>query len=817
MTYQAEEAVRELQTKSEEKDLLHSRHDALTAESQTLQKDLSKAQAIVQELEDSLEKERKHAQDNDRQLRAEARKELECLSEQIDSLHRELEDKESQYAADQDRWESQKRGLQLQKGKAEEQAAGLQRTIDKLQEVEGTLSGREMKLQEALESEKQRHESEEAVLERQVQELNADVEDKRQALDDLRSDLSQAKEDLRVSQRDKAGFEEKVQALEDEIDVLQAGLEEEADKAREEVDAFKQETQVLRSELAAAKEQLSHHQGEDLVDAMQQTIEEMNAKLDTISNELRQVKAEKQSLQDKLAKTNLDLHALRLSSAETEAERDEIKSQLMHTQHQADETYRLDQEKLDLRTSKLKLENDFGRLWEERKGLLEKNAAVERELESEIARATSEEGRLNDELFELQRKLDMASGSRDRELNTSKQKVQRLEARVEELQSLPSHDNNEAPAELSMIHNDLCVARKREAEYLQREVVQKEIVRDLKHKVTRLERQSHEFEIARLTVDSPKSSVTGSAQKSELLEVQRLLADTHQQMRDARTKSRDELKQLQRKLAESERHAQTNLNSYEQQREQLEAEMSAVRHERETLIIKNDTANQTITRLRTRISSLEKDVHAHRQATTADNTIVEERKDLHEMLKDAKLTAEDLQVQITARETQLATSTNREKELRASLKRIREERTLQTQRATALATELDRLQSRYERSVDNLARQQRKWEEERKAMNSRVRFPNMSVSSLHADSDNHALAQQHAAEIRGLAKQIMWLRAKFEREQGFRAGLVREKRYMKLEIAQFEAWYVVVVALQPKIMLTFGPLAIKSTLTNSQQ
>ncbi|KAL2057771.1 hypothetical protein ABVK25_002155 [Lepraria finkii] len=785
---QAQEAVKELQTKAEEKDLIHSRHDALTAESQALQKELSKAQATVQELEENLGDERRHAQDNDRQLRAEAKEGIDRLSEQIDSLHRELEDKESQYAADQDHWESQKRGLQSQKERAEEQAAGLQRTISKLQEVEGTLSGREMKLQEALESEKQRHKSEEAVIERQVQELNADIEEKRQTLDELRSELSQTREDLRVSQRDQAAFEEKVQALEDEVDVLQTGLDEEADKARDEINAIEQRAEVLRSELAAAKEQLSQGQDKEAADAMQQIIDDMYAKLDSSNKELRQVKVEKQSLQDKLAKINLDMHALQVSSAETEAERDEIKSQLMQIQTQVDETYRLDQEKLDLRTSKLKIENDVGRLREERKGLLEKNAAIERELETEIARAISEEGRLTNELSDLQRKLAAASGNRDRELNAARLKVQRLEARVEELRNLPSQDNvNEAAAELSMIQKDLSAARKKEADYLQREVLQKEIVRDLKQKVTHLERRSHDLEVARLTVDSPKSSVGGSARESELIEVQRQLADTHQQLRDARGKSKDDLRALQRRLAESERQIQSNLDTYEQQREQLEAELSAARHEQETLTNRNSIANQTITRLRTRISSLERDIHAHRQAATADNTIVEERKDLHEMLKDAKLTAEDLQVQITARESQLATSSSREKELRASLKRIREERTLQAQRTAALSTELDHLQTRYERSVDNLARQQRKWEEERKAMTTRVRFPNVSVSSLHTDNDNQSLVEQHAAEIRGLAKQIMWLRAKFEREQGFRAGLVREKRYMKLEIAQFEA------------------------------
>ena len=791
LTARAEQTIKELQSKSEEKDLLHSRHDALTFESHTLQKDLTKAQADVHELEASLEDERRHAQDNDRQLRFEAKREIDRLSEQVDSLHRELEDKEGQFATDQDHRESQRRGLQLQKERAEEQAAGLQRTISKLQETEGTLSGREMKLKEALESEKQRHKSEEAVLERQIQELNANVDEKRQALDDLRSDLSQTREDLRVSQREQMVFEEKVQALEDEVEVLQSGLDEEADKAREEAQAAEQLADDLRFSLTAAKKELAQVQGNN-AEKSGDVVKDLNTRLHAADEQLQHVKAEKQSLQDKLATVNLDLRALQSSSADIEAERDELRSQLEQMRSQVDETFKFDQEKLDLRTSKLKLENDIGRLREERKGLIEKNAAIERELELEIQRATSEEGRLNEEVVDLQRKLTTASGSRDRELAAAKQKVQRLEARVDELDGLTGkfEDNGEAAAELSMVQKDLSTARKKEAEFLQREAAQKETVRDLKQKITRLERQFHEQEIARLTVDSPKSSTGGSARKNELVEVHRQLADAHQQLREARAKSKDDLKTLQRRLAESERQIQSNLDAYEQQREQLEAELSATRNEQDTILAKNTTATQTISRLRARISSLENDIHIHRQATAADVTIAEERKDLHEMLKDAKLTAEDLQVQINARESQLASASSREKDLRAQLKRVREERTLQTQRSSALSTELENVQSRYERAIDNLTRQQHNWDEERKAMASRVRFANTSVSSLHAnDNQNLELMQKkHMGELKGLAKQIQWLRAKCAREEGFRSGLVYEKKFLLMQIEMFEAW-----------------------------
>ena len=681
LTTQLDQARKDLQSKTEEKDLLHSRHDALTNESRLLQKELSKAQAHLRELEDGLENERQHAQANDRHLRMEAKSEIDRLCEELERMH---------------------------------------------------------------------------------QEPDNDPQN---------------------------GLEDKVQALEDEIEVLQNTFDEEAVKAKDQVEAAELEAKSLRNDLAKAQAQLeSTQKARDDQVAKEQA--NFNDRLQLIEKQLEKATTEKQSAQDKLAKINVDLHGLQTSSAEIKAERDEIRSQLIKMQDQVDDTYKLDQEKLDLRKSKLRLENELGRLHEERKGLQERSTAIEHELEQEIERAASVENRLLEEQSELQRQLAAASGSRDRELTSAKQRVERLEARIEELQNVSVHDQgNESAAELSLIQKDLNRAQRKETEYLQREVAQKEVIRELKQRVSNLESQSRELEAARLTADSPKSSTSGSARKSELIELQRQVSDARQQLRDSRAKSKDDLKALQLRLAESERQVQANQDTYEQQREHLEAEISTALQEQEALVAKNTTATQTITRLRSRIAALEKDVQAHRLSVTADNTIAEERKDLHEMLKDAKLTAEDLQVQIDARENQLSASTTREKDLRSQLKRVREERTLQTDCCSALSVELDNLQTRYERAVDNLSRQQTKWEEERKAMASKVRFANTSISELHhGQSQNSDLMKKHASELKGLAKQIQWLRAKCAREEGFRSGLVYEKKFLMMQIQMFETW-----------------------------
>ncbi|KAI4144756.1 MAG: hypothetical protein LQ341_002579 [Variospora aurantia] len=820
---QLQNATSSLERKSEEKDLLHSRHDALTAESKSLQDDLTRSQAHVADLEASLEAERSHALENDRQLREEAEDKIHQVSHEADSLQRKLVEKANLHAEEHDKWGSQRRGLESERDRAIEQHAGLQRTINKLQETEGTLSGREHKLQEALESEKQRHQSQEASLKRELEDLDADIGEKRKQLAESRSELAHVNAELRVSRRNEAILEEKIQALEDEISVLQDSLDEEAARAKDESSSVRQEAESLRRQLHSAKQEVSRaeatladtraelktHRGN--LQAGQGSQDQLSDRLRNVEPELHGVRTEKQSLQDKLAKNNLELHDLRSSLEDSEAERDQIKAQLKQLNTQIDKTFPRDQEKTELKKAKIRLESETSRMKEEHDVLIDRNEVLERELEEEVQRATAVEIRLNTEIAELKRGANASSDNKDRELKSAKQWVQRLESQVQELEERAAsvHGNDHTDVELSVLHKDLAAARKKEMEALQRESAQREAIRDLKHQVTHLERQVHEAELATIGIDSPKSSVGGSARKTEIAELRSQLSEAHRQLKDLRSKSRDSEREFRRKLDEAEREAQRNMASSDQEREQFEEELSSLRHDQESERSKLTAAEKTVSRLRTRIQTLESSLRDARNTTVGDRTMADERKDLHEMLKDAKIEAEDLQLQISTRETNLKAAATREEELRTHLQRVRGERAHQQQKSDALVAELDALQSRYERTVENLGRQQKAWEAERKAMNSRVRFPNTSISENRGDDKNEKEVEElqlvvrekekrHAGELNGMATQIHWLRWKLEREADFRNCLKFEKSYLTTTVKMYEACNKLDLALMKK-------------------
>ena len=262
-------------------------------------------------------------------------------------------------------------------------------------------------------------------------------------------------------------------------------------------------------------------------------------------------------------------------------------------------------------------------------------------------------------------------------------------------------------------------------------------------------------------------------------------------------------------------------------KERLRNQQSDVIKERDSLILRSQQAVQDLQsrteerdRLQCQCDELEDEVEVLQNNIEDDRTIaeerkdlhemlraakveLEERKDLHEMLKDAKVELEELQLRVSDRDSRIAALATElenlqrsiaEERLRGQLKRVRDDRTHQAKKNNALMIKLEDLRHRYEGAVDNLPRQQEEWEE-----------PVSSIHAGHGDSTElkwleleiQDKERRHQSELRGLAKQIQWMSAKCTREEGFRFGLAYEKKFLLLQIEMFKAWCVSSAAFLP--------------------
>lgn len=244
-----EELQAELHARGDEKNLLQTRHDALTAESASLQRDVTRLQKTVSDLKEDLGKERQHALDIERDIRLQYKVELDKLNNEVSDLQAEVREKENLYDNDSEKWETERHNLESERDRAEERVLGLQKTIEKLREAEGSLNNKESKLQQALQSETERHHNEEAILSRQIDDLQEDLSSRQQMLEDLRNEVSAVRDELRQAQLDKQAESEKIEGLEDEIEVLQATLDEESERSAQEIEKLTKECDDLRQEL----------------------------------------------------------------------------------------------------------------------------------------------------------------------------------------------------------------------------------------------------------------------------------------------------------------------------------------------------------------------------------------------------------------------------------------------------------------------------------------------------------------------------------------------------------------------------------------
>ncbi|KAL7932430.1 hypothetical protein V8C35DRAFT_323012 [Trichoderma chlorosporum] len=209
--------------------------EKMLAEEKRNGRDHQKLEADLQNLEKMLAEEKKKSSETEEEIRAQYEDEIQRLDdeladhvEEISNLKAEvlklqaeisdlkavIREKDSLYDNDSTEWETEKRMLQSRREQAEERAAGLQRTIDRLRQAEGSLSNRETKFQEAIQSEADRHRSEEEVLNRQIDDLQVALETRQGLLTQIRSELSTVRDELRQTKIDYQSQVNRVEELE---------------------------------------------------------------------------------------------------------------------------------------------------------------------------------------------------------------------------------------------------------------------------------------------------------------------------------------------------------------------------------------------------------------------------------------------------------------------------------------------------------------------------------------------------------------------------------------------------------------------------
>ncbi|KAK4032655.1 hypothetical protein C8A01DRAFT_20296 [Parachaetomium inaequale] len=799
-----EQAQADLNMRNDEKALLQTRHDALTNESISLQREVSKLKQSVNELEDSLEQERQHALGIEQDIRNQFRSEIERLNDEISDLQAECRERDNLYDNDSEKWEAERHNLEAERDRAEERAAGLQRTIDKLRDTEGALSGKETKLQEALQSEAERHKKDEAILRTQIDQLQQDLSSRQDMLEDLRNELLTVRDELRQSQLDCEAQREKVEALEDEVEILQATIDEESEKARFKLNRAQQECDQLKQQLASLRAtadsaRASSTASRESAKQTNENVARLKFQLAEATEKVTKLTEERRTFQDRSSGLDTELRSVRASLEETKAERDELEAKIGRLNEQGEDPFRHDQERIDLRVAKTKLEAELRRLREENKALAERRREVEESLEKEIEKAAAEEDRLSDEIRDLQAKVRQSSDNT--ELAALRRTIRELERRVEDYETqlaasqFPLH-GGEGNSELSLLHRELSAARKKEIDQLKHEASQKETIKSLKRQVADLERKTHEAAMDRF-VSSP-SSHGGSAQKAEVSELRHQLSTANQSVHDLKKS----LREAERKASASARELQKHLDEFEDEKFVLEqaledaqtaAEESAATHE-ETLK-KYKQKLEKYRRERDELATAVRDQRNNSMNSSLSEMPLEERRDLHKMLRESQLAADKL-----------------DRELREHREALEE--LMGVESAEKLHKDFKKLKAEKDKAVAEAASAAAAANEERAL----VRASKPGKDGVDTDAiirAAEAAEQRHEKEIRGMVMQMEWLKACWDREAKLRSDAAYAKQYLMMQVQVRDACNKADLAIINRIRAEIKPPSARSSSSSS--
>ena len=791
---------------ADEKALLRTRHDTMTAEATSLERDISKMEKNVRELEDALDQERTHSLEVERSLRSQYKEEINRLQDDVSSLQGEIRERDNLYDNESEKWERERQNLECEQKRAHERATGLQRTIEKLRETEGSLSSKEQRLQQALDSEAERHKDETDTLKQQIESLQKDIEQRQSMVTDLGKEIFSVRDELRQTRLDHQTELAKVQGLEDEVEVLQTALEgtdsaqRDLATAKAECAAFKQQLQVLKKELEIARSSKS-----DSAEAAKQTSES----LDLLQNQLSESTAalatarrEKQVIQEQLAKLNLELSSMRTNLVNVTAERDEIAAELKRSAAAGEETVRLDAERIELRAARTKLESEVKRLKEENRAINGARLHLEKTLEDEIEKAAEEEDRLADEIRELQAKVRQSqTGPRadSRELAAAKRTVRDLERKVQDLESqlavaLPSAPGNDGNSELSLIRRDLSAARQKELEFASKEAQHRDVIKGLKKQIAELERRAYEAELSKI-MDSPRGSPSiGSVAKKEAHELRNQLVAAHKALSDSKSKLHEAEKKAHAERAE----LQTQMHDLEDLRTSLEERLEDLSREAQEASEKQE---RVVRKLKARLEKIEITERQNRLRCQDDETVTSpfgknERKELVEMLRTAQEEAEKLAKDVRFHKSELEAHVAGESGLRKKLERARNERAKYRASAEKTARDVKKLKYRVE-DAEERAVVAKEMADDAQQQIERVEREKEELLRKDDGADTEAIVRaaeqaehRHQKELRGMLLQMEWMQARWQREAALRFDAAYAKRFLRLQLDIAEAWLV---------------------------
>ncbi|KTW31676.1 uncharacterized protein T551_00937 [Pneumocystis jirovecii RU7] len=675
--------------------------------------------------------------------------------------------------------QEEKNILQNKLQEVKQQNSDLQENITKLVETEGIFLKNNEKFQETLKSEEERHRRYEAQLQDRLNEQNIRYEDQKNEFNKVLDNFRVLQGDFKQIQKSEELLKDNIKSLTIEYNELQQQYtqqQEIIEETNKETIQFHKEHEKLKIEYASMEVALNDLQNEKnnlvlLVEKIKSDKEantslSLNKTVKLLESQIESIKYERDNLLKSIDSLNTDIINYRNIVANLEKERDSLKEKFNHFNNEKPSL--LDEKYFELEKNNNILETRVKFLEIEKENLLEAKSNLENNLNETIKNMKNNEMNLIYEYKTKKIELEEIIRTKEHEQDNLTKQIQQLETTFLNEEQIYKVKIKQLNDEISFLQDQLENFKLQQKKPLEFEDSDEQAISNLRKDMSRLKNELYDTELE--TIDEHDNYQINY--KTELSELKLKYKNANEVISNMKLEALAREEEFQHKINEIMLKEKSKSTKLQTEKAQIESTLFYVTQEKDALMKEKE-------QLQKQLSQKDNPVYACEDYVNENENInAIQQKELKERLMLAKAELNEVKENMKTREMQL----------KEQLHKIGKDKYLLINRIELAEKEIQSVtQEKKELSMKVYCLEKQLQENEHLLYNNQDQFKRIVNINNVSSKELSALKSKHKAELKGLSKQIYYLKARILREEQFRASLSYTKKFFLMKIDSYES------------------------------
>ncbi|KTW27278.1 hypothetical protein T552_02261 [Pneumocystis carinii B80] len=785
---EAHDNIKELHINLEEYD---NRQEQLEHYLKEKEDELSEAmfnlRSLQQELDNSnleYEKEKKDLYSKIEKLKQDWDEERIQLTDETELMRNSLKQYQERSERALSNLQEEKNILQNNLKEIMQQNSDLQENINKLIVTENTVSKNNEKFQDTLQYEEERHRKREIQLESQINDQNVRYENQKKELDKALDDIQNLKKSLKQVQESEELLRNSMKLLTIEYNELQQQYAEKQEIIQNEENKtvqFHEEYEKLKTDYVSIKATLKNLYDEknDLLLLIEKSksddIEKtntlsLNKTIEVLEHKIESIKLERNKLLKSIDLLNENISSYKNTVSSLEKERDFLKEKLNtfdidgKTFPQSDEKYLELQKNINILETQIKL------LETEKKNLLETNTDLENNFNDLLKKINNEETDLIHEYKIKRMELEEIVHMKEQEQESLAKQIEQLEIALLNKEKIHKTKIKQLNDEIYLLQDQLKDFKLQQKESMELGNSDEQIISDLPKNIFKLKNGLYDTELK--TAGQHKNYEINNYE-IELAELKLKYKNANEIISSMEHEALVREEEFQNRINEIMLREKSKLTRLQNEKAQLESNLLRMNEEKATLEDEKGQLQRQLSLLETNaIFASENYINKNENAR-----IIQEKEELKECLMLTKAELNEIKGNMRTRETQLKEQLykiGKDKHFLINKMELAQKKIQTiTQERNEISKKLHSLEKQHHK--DGYLYNNQNY------LKKNTHFNELQSKELFT------LKLKHKAELKGLSKQIRYLKALVSREEQFRASLSYTKKFFLMKIDSYES------------------------------